>query len=81
LGKLWRILVRFGLWWAGLFGLVGTGTCPCCGQAGCPGGAAGTGLLSALGAGLLTRLSRTDRKSSGDTSTEAVEKTDTTPCQ
>jgi hypothetical protein len=63
LGKPWRILVRFGLWWAGLFGLIGTGNCPCCGQPGCPGGAVSTGLLAALAAGLLALFPRAGKKS------------------
>ncbi len=46
--KLWRILVRFCLWWLGLFGWIGLGPCPCCGQPACPHGLAGSGLLAAL---------------------------------
>jgi hypothetical protein len=76
LGKLWRILVRFGLWWAGLFGLIGTGNCPCCGQPGCPGGAAGAGLFAAIAAGLLAvfpwagKRSRTVESSDGEADKE-----------
>jgi hypothetical protein len=67
LGKLWRVLARFGLWWAGLFGLIGTGNCPFCGQPGCPGGAAGTGLLAAIAAGLVALFPRAKRRRSAAT--------------
>jgi hypothetical protein len=63
MGKFWRILARFGLWWAGLFGLLGAGTCPICGRPGCPGGAAGMGLHTAVAAGLLTLFPWADRRS------------------
>jgi hypothetical protein len=79
LGKLWRILVRLGLWLAGLFGLIGTGNCPCCGQPGCPGGAAGAGLFAALAAGLLAMFPWADKKSQAAKSAEAAEKEDTKP--
>jgi hypothetical protein len=67
LGKLWRILFRFGLWWAGLFGLIGTGSCPCCGQPGCPGGVAGTSLFAALAAGVLALFPWAKKKRSAGT--------------
>ncbi len=74
LGKLWRILVRFGLWWAGLFGLIGTGNCPCCGQAGCPGGLVGAGLFAALAAFVMALFPRADKKSQAVESPSTAEK-------
>ncbi len=71
MGKLWRVLVRFGLWWAALFGLIGMGNCPCCGRPGCPGGAAGAGLLAALAAGLVALFQRRAGKSHAPESPEA----------
>ncbi|MBS3735494.1 MAG: hypothetical protein GVY16_05410 [Planctomycetes bacterium] len=79
LGKLWRILARFGLWWAGLFGLIGTGNCPCCGQPGCPGGVAGAGLFATLAAFFMTLFPWADKKSQAAKSAEAAEKEETKP--
>jgi hypothetical protein len=59
-----------------LFGLIGTGNCPCCGQPGCPGGAAGAGLFAAIAAGLLAvfpwagKRSRTVESSDGEAEKE-----------
>lgn len=75
LSKLWRILARFGLWWAGLFGLIGTGNCPCCGQPGCPGAVAGGGLLAGVVAGLLAVFPWAKKKrSAGATATPPRER-------
>ena len=79
MGRLLRILVRFGLWWAGLFGLVGTGNCPICGQPGCPGGAVGTGLLAALAAGFLTLMSWAGRRRQAVKSSYTEEEKKTKP--
>jgi hypothetical protein len=62
LGKLWRVLVRFGLWWAGLFGWIGMGNCPCCGQPACPHSLAGSGLMAAMAAGVMFLFSGKRRK-------------------
>jgi len=57
-GRISRIaspLVRFFAWWAGMFVFLGgaSATCPFCGQAGCPGGAAGAGILASIFAAAL----------------------------
>jgi len=42
-------LARFGGWWFGMTGFMATfSVCPCCGQQGCPAGAAGIGLFGAI---------------------------------
>lgn len=49
----WRPIVRFFMWWASLFALLGPlAVCPICGQAGCAGGALGAGVLGAIVAAL-----------------------------
>ena len=79
-GQVWRGLARLAPWWAALFGLVGTGTCPCCGQPGCPNGAAGAGLCAVLAAWFLMRLPWVDRKShAGESPHAKTEKEEAAP--
>ena len=50
---------RFLLYWAGTFGFfVTSANCPCCGQPGCPAGAAGMGVLAGVIAGAASFLRR-----------------------
>lgn len=47
--RLFGGILRFAGWWLGFAGVYAmAGSCPCCGQVGCPVGASGAGIVGGL---------------------------------
>lgn len=72
--KVYVAAARFLLYWAGAFGFFATTTnCPCCGQPGCPAGAAGLGVLAGIVAGAASFFRRALRRQGQRPPAEAPE--------
>lgn len=77
--KVYVAAARFLLYWAGAFSFFATTTnCPCCGQPGCPAGAAGIGVLAGIVAGAASFFRRALRRK-GQTYLADVPKEDSSP--